>query len=239
MDLSPSRRPQDAQTVRRLRLGIGIVGVALPVVLVAGHSLVTGRPTMLSSLSAYYYTEMRDVFVGSLCAIGVFLISYRHRKLDDLLSTVAGALAVVVAVFPAATQQTGSVITSGDVLVGRVHQVAAAALFVILALFCLVLFPRRDPREVHTRVRSGLYHTCGGLILAAIAIGLASNALPESTRDLLRPLFWCEAVAVLAFGVAWFAKGEAMFGPAPATGGPPPEAETAVPDGTRATPTGP
>ncbi|MEW2385680.1 DUF998 domain-containing protein [Micromonospora sp. NPDC047707] len=212
MDVSPARRPQDAQTVRRLRLGIGVVGVLLPILLVVGHSLVSGRFALLSSLSAYYYTELRDVFVGSLCAIGVFLISYRHRRLDDLLSTVAGGLAIAVALFPAATQQPGSAITSNDVLVGRVHQVAAAALFVILAIFCIVLFPRRDPREAHGRVRRGLYHACGGLILCAIAVAVASNALPDPTRDALRPLFWCEVVAVLAFGVAWFAKGEALFG---------------------------
>ncbi len=234
MRLAPARRPQDGQTVRRLRLGIGVVGVALPVVLVAGHTLVTGRLTLLSSLSAYYFTELRDVFVGSLCAIGVFLVSYRHRRLDDLLSTIAGALAIVVALFPAATQQPGSAITSGDVVVGRVHQVAAAALFVILALFCHVLFPRRDPGAVHTRVRTGLYHACGGLILTAIAVGLASNALPESTRDVLRPLFWCETVAVLAFGVAWFAKGESMFGPA--ADAPTPRAGPTGSGGTGATP---
>lgn len=236
MDLSPVKRPQDAQTVRRLRLGVGIVGVALPVVLVVGHMLVSGRFALLSSLSAYYYTELRDVFVGSLCAIGVFLVSYRQRRVDDLLSTIAGGLAIVVALFPAATQQPGSTITPNDVLVGRVHQVAAAALFVILAIFCIVLFPRPDPREVHGRVRRRLYHACGGLILAAIAVAVASNALPDATHDVLRPLFWCEAVAVLAFGVAWFAKGEALFGPAPQTAGPASEGGAPVAGGTSPSP---
>ncbi|MDM4719046.1 hypothetical protein QTQ03_05335 [Micromonospora sp. WMMA1363] len=238
MDSSPTRRPQDTQTVRRLRLGIGIVGVALPAVLIVGHALVTGRLTLLDSISAYYYTPLRDVLVGSLCAIGVFLISYRRRKFDDLLSTVAGGLAIVVALFPAATQQPDATISSNDVLVGRVHQVAAAALFAILAIFCIVLFPRRHPHETHEPVRNVLYYACGGLILTAIVAAVASNALAESTRELLRPLFWCEAVAVLAFGVAWFAKGEAMFGQPPATGVPAPD-PVPTPGGTSATPAAP
>ncbi|MFI5489040.1 MULTISPECIES: DUF998 domain-containing protein [Micromonospora] len=213
MDSSPVRPPQDAQTIRRLRLGVGVVGIALPFVLTVGHALVTGTPALLTSISAYYYTELRDVFVGSMCAVGVFLISYRQRKVDDLLGTIAGVLAIAVALFPAATHDPGGPVTATDVLVGRVHQVSAAALFVLLAIFCIVLFPRTDPRigEARTRVRDGLYRACGGVILAAIALAVASNALPESTRDTLRPLFWCEAVAVLAFGIAWFVKGEAMF----------------------------
>ncbi|MGS2616310.1 hypothetical protein ACVCAH_17555 [Micromonospora sp. LZ34] len=240
MDSSPVKPPQDAQTVRRLRLGIGVVGMALPFVLTVGHALVTGTLTLLHSISAFYYTEMRDVFVGSMCAIGVFLISYRQRRVDDLLGTIAGVLAIAVALFPAATHDPGGTITSADVTVGRVHQISAAALFVILAVFCIVLFPRADPRirESRTRVRNGLYHACGGIILAAIALAVASNALPESTRDTLKPLFWCEAVAVLAFGVAWFAKGEAMFRHSQESGRPERDGPVRAPDpGSSSSPT--
>ncbi|MFC0006350.1 DUF998 domain-containing protein [Micromonospora siamensis] len=211
---------QDALTVRRLRLGIGVLGIALPFVLVAGDALLTGRFTVLDSISAYHRTGMRDVFVGSLCAIGVFLVCYRYARLDDLLSTVAGALAIAVALLPVAPADADPT----ERLVGRAHQVCAAALFVLLALFCF-LFARSSPSRprlpAEKRGHHGIYRTCGVVILAAVGLALASNALPGSTQDALRPLFWCETVAVLAFGAAWLTKGVAIVKDAARIPGPP------------------
>ncbi|MFG3576444.1 hypothetical protein [Micromonospora chersina] len=34
-------------TVRQLRLGVGTVGLALPIGLIAGHLVAAGRPTLL------------------------------------------------------------------------------------------------------------------------------------------------------------------------------------------------
>jgi hypothetical protein len=123
-------------------------------------------------------------------------------------------LAIAVAVFPAATGVPTGALTRTDVTIGRVHQVSAAALFLLLAAFCIFLFPRGGstvPATPRTRVRNGIYYTCGFVIIGAVALAVASNALPDSTRDTLKPLFWCEAVAVLAFGAAWLVKAEAMF----------------------------
>ena len=204
--------PQDALTVRRLRLGIGAVGIALPIVLVVGHIVITGRPTLLDSLSGYYHTEMRDVFVGSLFAIGVFLISYRYRWPDDLLSTVAGLLAIAVALFPTATNAPVGAASATHRWIAVVHQISAAALFALLAVFCLFLFTRPDRVGVPPRPAANrFYRTCGGLILLAIALALASNALPHDVRDTLKPLLWCETVAVFAFGAAWLAKSDALL----------------------------
>jgi hypothetical protein len=200
--------PQDAVTVRRLRVGIGSVGIALPIVLTAGYALVAGRPALLGSLSGYYHSPMRDVFVGGMCAIGVFLISYRHRRPDDLISTIAGVLAIGVALFPTATGDP----TDTERLVGVVHQVCAAVLFLLLAVFCLVLFTRSDPTVRPDPVPGNrFYRTCGYLIVAAIVLAVASNALPDDVRDTLRPVLWCEAVAVFAFGAAWLARSDAIF----------------------------
>jgi hypothetical protein len=71
---------QDSTTVRRLRLWVGVMGIALPLVIGIGHALQVGEAVLLDSISGAYYTEMRDIFVGSLCAIGVFLICYRYAR---------------------------------------------------------------------------------------------------------------------------------------------------------------
>lgn len=211
MNPEPRKPPQDAVTVRRLRLGIGSVGIALPIVLVVGHLVMARRPALLDSLSGYYHTEMRDVFVGSLCAIGVFLISYRYRWPDDVLSTVAGVLAIAVALFPTATDAPARAASVTHRWIGLVHQISAAALFVLLAVFCLFIFTRPDPGGRPDRPGNRFYRTCGLLILAAIGLALASNLLPDDVRDTLKPLLWCEAAAVFAFGAAWLAKSDALF----------------------------
>ncbi|WP_200206747.1 DUF998 domain-containing protein [Micromonospora coerulea] len=236
--------PQDAVTVRRLRLGIGSVGIALPIVLVVGHLVATRRLTLLDSLSGYYHTEMRDIFVGSLCAIGVFLISYRYRWPDDALSTVAGTLAVAVALFPTTVGAPAGSTSGTDRTVGVVHQIAAAALFVLLAVFCFLLFTRSDRAgRPPGRTANRFYRACGLLILVAIAAALASTALPADVRHTLKPVLWCESVAVFAFGAAWVAKSDALFRSAGApdgSAGPPGNRDgSAGPEAERATPAAP
>ncbi|MEU5723986.1 DUF998 domain-containing protein [Micromonospora sp. NPDC047738] len=212
MDPELRKPPQDAVTVRHLRLGIGSVGIALPVVLVVGHLVVARRLTLLDSLSAYYHTEMRDVFVGSLCAVGVFLIAYRYRRPDDALGSVAGVLAIAVALFPTTVGAPAGTTSHSDRTVGVVHQIAAAGLFLLLAVFCLFLFTRPDRVGVPPSRSAVRFHRlCGGLILLAITFALASTRLPADLRHTLKPVLWCETVAVFAFGAAWVAKSDALF----------------------------
>lgn len=212
MNLEARKPPQDAMTVRHLRVGIGSVGIALPVVLVVGHLIAARRLTLLDSLSGYYHTEMRDVFVGSLCAVGVFLIAYRYRRPDDVLGSVAGVLAIAVALFPTTMGAAAGTTSHSDRTAGMVHQVAAAGLFLLLAVFCLYLFTRPDQVGVPLRPAAvWFYRVCGGLILLAIALALASTQLSADVRHTLKPVLWCETVAVFAFGAAWVAKSDALF----------------------------
>ncbi len=61
----------------------------------------TGQSCFLRSISAYYYTPVRTVFVGSLCAIGVVLIAYKgHSPEEDVLLNFSGFMAFVVAMVP-------------------------------------------------------------------------------------------------------------------------------------------
>lgn len=56
---------------------------------------------LLGSLSEYYYSPARDVFVGGLVAIGVCLIVIKGRPgWEDMLLNIAGMLAPVVAFVP-------------------------------------------------------------------------------------------------------------------------------------------
>jgi hypothetical protein len=76
--MNPQFGPQEPLVLSYLglRKAVGIIGLALPFVLAFGKILLQS-PGIQDSISAYYYTDMGNVFVGSLCAIGVFLMSTR------------------------------------------------------------------------------------------------------------------------------------------------------------------
>src|SRR5258705_7578897 len=62
-----------------MRTLIGFMGLTLPVLLILGDNLLadTGPgASVRGSLSGYYYSGVRDFLVGSLVAIGIFLITY-------------------------------------------------------------------------------------------------------------------------------------------------------------------
>jgi hypothetical protein len=53
-----------------------------------------------TSISAYYYTPVRAIFVGSMIAVDLSLIVYKGRAWEDVCLNFAGMLAPVVAVVP-------------------------------------------------------------------------------------------------------------------------------------------
>ncbi|HCT75035.1 MAG TPA: DUF998 domain-containing protein [Micromonosporaceae bacterium] len=201
--------------MRRLRLGVGILGIALPFVVTIGNALQVGKPLLLNSISGAYYTGMRDVLVGSLCAIGVFLICYRYARPDDVLGTIAGLAAIAVALFPTSPKNEQILVSSADSTTGIVHGVAAVVLFVTMAVFCFFLFPRSTvpaPMTARKKTRNAIYIVCGVAIILGLGLAaLGSRVLPDSVVDWLRPLFWGQSIAVFAFGIAWFAKSNTLF----------------------------
>ena len=196
----------------RLRKAVGIIGIALPFVLAFGKILLDG-PGIQSSVSSYYYTVMRDVFVGSLCAIAVFLLSYRgYERKDDIAGDLACVFAIGVALFPVAPDMNP---TPRDKVVGGLHLLFAASFFLTLAFFSLALFRKTDPTKRPTRKklqRNVVYTICGYTILACIALIAIVTLLPSDTPvKRLAPVFWLESIAVVAFGISWLTKGEAIL----------------------------
>src|ERR687898_669924 len=125
-----------------MRVTVVALGIALPVLLVLGEPLLfDGQPFPRGSLSAYYYPGLRELFVGTLCAIGVFLIPYKvaERSRENRLSIYAGASAIVVALFPTGKPGRGVTPTPlqnllGETTVERIHFVAGAVFIGSLAV---------------------------------------------------------------------------------------------------------
>ena len=85
-----------------MRRALGSLGVVLPFVLLIGGYL--SECCLRTSISAYYYSPspvLHGLFVGILCAIGIFLITYKgYDWIDNWIANLAGAGALGVAIFP-------------------------------------------------------------------------------------------------------------------------------------------
>jgi len=193
-----------------LRKAIGILGVAFPVVLVIGTIIASGSDHILGSISEYYHSVMRNIFVGILCAIGLFLFSYRgYKQIDNVMGNLACIFALGVAFFPMS-------LGSSD-LVDKIHFISATLLFLTLSFFSLFLFTKtKDKKKMscEKRKRNIVYITCGIIMLACIAfiaVYFIFQLYSYPAIYNLKPIFWLETFALWAFGVSWLTKGEAIL----------------------------
>lgn len=85
------------KTYRYLRIGLIGAAVMLAVSVLIERVVAS---CWQDSISAYYYTPVRAVFVGTLLAVGLALIVIKGEGLEDFFLNVAGMLAPVVAFVP-------------------------------------------------------------------------------------------------------------------------------------------
>lgn len=194
---------QDVRTVRRLRFGIAAIGLLLPVVLPLGNWVFVqvGHHTQImpSSMSGSYYTSTRNIFVGSLCALGVFLIGYRAKASQDVWTTVVGVFAIGVALFPTAPTTP----TDYQSTIGFMHLSFALILLSGLAVFCITSFHREINATRETT--NYTYLGAGVAILVFVLVAIVAGLTHWGNHWTLTPLYACEALSVWAFGVAWLA----------------------------------
>ena len=206
------------ETHPHYRTAIGVLGVTLPPILIVVWLLLASK--VEGSISAYYYTEMRDWFVGTLWVIGVFLFFYRYRPrqpdqarsswnsvqtgaADSWLGKVAGLCAVVVALVPTTPPPESKDL---PLTIGTPHGVAAAILFLCLALFPLLLFSQ-------SRKRRDRYRRYGWTMIMLLVLTVAYAFAPtefKASLAALRPILVLETLLILVFGVSWFEKGREL-----------------------------
>ena len=204
-----------------MRVLIGVIAVLLPFALILvnwaiGHGV-------QSSVSGYYYTPMRNIFVGSLCAIGVFLISYDGYDLADrTITDVAGLCAICIACFPTTPAHQPA---ARQVLIGDLHLTFACTAFVLLSVMAF-RFAKRQPTppgltwwrraqyafgftgpgdsQALARERV-VYRVSGGVILACVIL-----IYPLSTAA-AHSLLVLETIMLVSFGLSWFVKGRKIL----------------------------
>lgn len=202
-----------------LRRLIGILGMAMPLICFLGGLLFQGDP-LQSSISAYYYTNVRDVFTGIMVAVGIFMITYRgYELIDDIVSNAIAVCALGVALFPCALvvippSNIGFFQLYSDVSsIG--HAISAGSFFFLLAMNSIFIFTLSDKSKQKTKnkeIRNVIYITSGVIILLAL-VGIGVLNLMYSPKDLEATayLFILETILLEAFGISWLVKGNTLF----------------------------
>ena len=164
---------------------------------------------------------MRDLFVGTLSATGVFLITYKvfEHTLDNILSIVAGVAVMGVALFPTsrppdiATPLTPLESRLGEARVAIVHYICAGIFIVLLGVITLIFGIREGRRSQwrdgeRARRSPTFWKRFHWGCAAAIGLALAFMGVSEITRWFSHySLIVGETAAVFAFGVSWLMKG--------------------------------
>lgn len=204
----------------RVRRAIGILGYFLPVALLVYAATLAGelRPTM----SDYYYSPMREIFVGTLSATAVFLWSYEgYRPLpgewisDRMTGRAASVGALAIALAPtlpvAPVVCTLSQCVLGDRLAASLHFAGAGLFFGALAVFSLVLFTRGDLEAPEKRASNKVHRSCGWTIIAALVLmaALKITGAPAWLAS-VQPIFWLEMLASFSFATSWMVKGDSL-----------------------------
>jgi hypothetical protein len=206
-----------------LRQMIGWIGLLMPITVRLGAYLFQPHIHTTDSISAYYYTGMRDVFVSTLVLVGVLLTCYRTPlRRDNVVAIIAGLAAIGIALFPMDPTFAKEIIqeyplmapdVSGEkcyVIRGFLHyHFVFVSIFFALS-FYLVYFrfsaftPPAPTRQ--KLARNKVYKWCGAAMFFAFA---AIGVLALTTKG--SSIFWPETVAVVAFALAWLVKGQTFL----------------------------
>lgn len=212
--------PIPKKTFWRIRKAIGWLGMGLPVVLVLFSLVPFFETGIKDSISSYYYSNLREIFTGTLCAVSLFLIRYEGTdnknfwRNDKKLTNIAGIMALGVAFIPTnpgvCEEKIYTLLPSCIKYIGWVHYFFAASLFLILAIISINVFTigqkRNENIPVYFLNENNIYRTCGWLIIVFIIMIPVFDLFNIFTSSTL--LF--EALALIAFGVSWLIKGRGL-----------------------------
>ncbi|MEN8201975.1 MAG: hypothetical protein ABFS28_05215 [Bacteroidota bacterium] len=221
-------KPPEIISYYTMRRVIGILGITLPLILVAGSSLFGDCNEVQGSISTYYHTNMRNIFVGFNCAVALFLFAYRgHDWMDNLAGYLGCIFVLGVAFLPCTLRATGQLclipVSAQNPLVGKLHNLSALLYFIILIVYSLFLFPKTHMDMVsgekmfmgrQKKKRNVVYYICGSimsvsLLLIIAYMGFLGDHYPGLKR--LDPIFWLESFVLFSFGISWLTKGQLFF----------------------------
>ena len=209
MRVAHARNPA-VLSYRALRRAVGWIAVGLPATLLLYSLSFPGAHGVPSSISAYYYTPMRDLYVGCLCAIAFFNLCARgYDWRDEAAGVLSAVSALGMAFCPTWPPWPAGPFAQR---MSELHNVFAAIFFATLAIMCLFLFRLTAANRPLTRAkrrRNAIFLVCGLVMVACGVVDFFCHRMsPIPQWGPVGSIFCCEFVALEAFGVAWLVKGK-------------------------------
>ena len=212
----------DKRTYRRIRTAIGIIGFILPLSLIIGTEVAFFQTDKKPSISHYYYSNFREIFTGSLCAVGLFMLLYRGYgnakwwKNDKLLTNIAGLMAFIVAFIPTEPKSGDthlySLIPNYHQNMNWIHLGSASILFISFSILSIFAFTEGSKMETSPGMlhENKIYRFCGLGIVASILvifIFLKNNRLEKMVPHMT---LYMETLALFFFATSWLIKGRGL-----------------------------
>ena len=190
---------------KTLRCLIGILGMALPIIVVV-LSLAYGYGFPGSISATYFVPTCITPFMIILGAAGILLVCYKgYTVFDNILNTIAGLAAWGVCLFPCAAQL-GKIGTFqlDAYLSDSIHMGCALTFFGILAYNSLFQFTKgSDNPTPQKKKRNIIFRICGiGMIASFILLPLVQYGV----IDVPHVIWVIEFIALQFFGISWITK---------------------------------
>lgn len=187
-------------TYLTLRTGIAVIAAILPLALWLGGAIRFGLP-LETSMSAYYNTGMRDIFVGVLCATGAFLYLYKgFGDRENYALNAAGVFAVLTALIPPGGTKLALGLTP--------HGLAGVLFFVAIGYVCIFRASDTLPLmldKAAAAMYSRAYKIFGWLMIASpVAAYVLDQFLRQTEAGSY--IFFVEVVGVWTFAAYWLLK---------------------------------
>jgi len=191
-----------------LRIGMGIIGIVLPILLWL-IALLIEKQGLLPSMSAYYHTISRDVFVGSLFAIGAASYLYKgYSTAENIAMNLAGLCALGVAIFPTNCPKVDGIVCTAKSY-SDIHMVFAVLFFLLIAIVCIFLSRNTliYVSDAAKRKRYNLTYRIIGILMIFLPILVLIQSyefmkiVPGN-----KAIFWMEALAIWSFSAFWLLK---------------------------------
>jgi hypothetical protein len=216
MNLDKEIREHILSTYTYLRLGMIGVSIVFPLVLWWG-GLIFGVEFQ-ASISTYYHTPMRDIFVGSMIAIGAFLWFYQGiPKEENFALNCAGILAIVVALTPTAfLEKDGQVKCEtfttvpmhgiSETTASYIHGTSAILFFAAIAFVC-IFTSGKTLEAISNPARKRFYEKTYKFLGAGMIISpLSSALLLLFWNEKGNIIYFIELIAVWSFSAYWIVK---------------------------------
>ncbi len=193
------QRIYEAQATRSylyLSLGIGLIAIIFPILLV-----ISGGYHGHDSISSFYHDQMgptRDILVGCLCAVGVFLFLFHGlSNVENWLLNFAGVAVIMVALIPS-PDDTGY----GS---AALHRGSAIAFFILIGIVAIFLSKGRIRyiRNDLKRKRFKTAYTLVGSLMIAMPIVVAVIPVRLFAHH---SVFLAECAGIWSFAAYWLLK---------------------------------